>query len=230
MRRDTSAFLAWLKQRHIATGINAPRPKCGLPQRFVDQDDHEEQLRRCLTDDSLPLDVRIVGALVRLYAMPLVRIVELTTDRFHRDETDAYLVIDENAVILPPSLATLIEEQIRNGGLANIIRTPTPDQPTYLLPGRPPSRPRNTQTFSLRLKQYGLPTIGARNTAMLTNIIDLDAVVVADLLGLHPKTAHRWAQYAQTSWAAYLQAREPEDIDTTIRPGSSPDLSELLKE
>ncbi|MFD9278919.1 hypothetical protein ACFWD7_16760 [Streptomyces mirabilis] len=43
------------------------------------------ELRRCLTDTGLPLPVRIIGALVRLYAPPLTRIVELTTDQFHRD-------------------------------------------------------------------------------------------------------------------------------------------------
>jgi hypothetical protein len=33
---------------------------------FLDDEDQADQLRRCLTDASLPLDVRIAGALIRL--------------------------------------------------------------------------------------------------------------------------------------------------------------------
>lgn len=105
-------FLAWMLARRLISGIEVPREKDGLPYRFQDQDDHAAQLRRCLTDSELPMEVRIVGALVRLYAIPVARIVELTTDRFSRDETHSYLMIEQNAVILPPSLAALIEELI----------------------------------------------------------------------------------------------------------------------
>jgi hypothetical protein len=31
-------------------------------------------------------------------------------------------------------------------------------------------------------------------------------IVVSDLFGIHPGTAHRWANYAQDSWADYLAA------------------------
>ncbi|MDI9899523.1 hypothetical protein QM716_06610 [Rhodococcus sp. IEGM 1409] len=42
---------------------------------------------------------------------------------------------------------------------------------------------------------------------MIANVTHLDAVVVSDLFGIAPKTAHKWAQYADTSWAAYLAAQ-----------------------
>ncbi|WKN60290.1 hypothetical protein HJ581_0041785 [Rhodococcus opacus] len=119
--RALGTFLAWMQARRLITGIEIPREKDGLPQRFQDYEDHAEQLRRCLTDDELPLEVRIVGALIRLYAMRVTRIVELTCDRFHRDDTHAYLVIEQNAVVLPPSLAALFDELIRrrrSGGRA----------------------------------------------------------------------------------------------------------------
>ncbi|WP_181244570.1 hypothetical protein [Halomonas sp. ND22Bw] len=43
---------------------------------------------------------------------------------------------------------------------------------------------------------------------MIANVTYLDAVVVSDLFGVAPKTAHKWAQYASTSWSVYLKARE----------------------
>lgn len=204
--RALGTFLTWMQARRLITGIEVPRRKESLPQRFQDHDDHAEQLRRCLTDDELPLEIRIVGALVRLYATPVARIVELTCDRFHRDDTHAYLVIEQNAVVLPPSLAALIEELIRVRGSGGRVASGS-GLPAWMFPGIPPSRPRNTTALHKDLKKYGLPTLAARNSAMIANIVDLEPVVVSDLFGIAPQTAHRWAQYAQTSWATYLAAR-----------------------
>lgn len=208
-------FLAWMLARRLISGIEVPREKDGLPYRFQDQDDHAAQLRRCLTDRELPLEVRVVGALVRLYAIPVARIVELTTDRFSRDETHSYLLIEQNAVILPPSLAALVEELIEARQPDGLKRLGVgagagPGVPAFIFPGRPPSRPRNTTSLGKELRRFGLPTLAARNSAMIANIVDLEPVVVSDLFGVAPQTAHKWAQYAQTSWATYLAARSAE--------------------
>ncbi|UXX98052.1 hypothetical protein N7U49_48020 (plasmid) [Streptomyces sp. AD2-2] len=65
------------------------------PATFLDDDDQADQLRRCLTDASLPLDIRIADALVRLYGLPITRIVYLTaTNQFHEDDTGAYFTFD----------------------------------------------------------------------------------------------------------------------------------------
>jgi hypothetical protein len=106
-------FISWMGARGLVTDIDIVRPKDALPQEFQDEEDHAEQLRRCLTDSSLPLEIRVVGALIRLYGLPVVRIVELTTDRFRHEDAAAYLTIDENAVMVPPSLAVLIDELLR---------------------------------------------------------------------------------------------------------------------
>ncbi|WP_073846627.1 hypothetical protein [Amycolatopsis sp. CB00013] len=58
------------------------------------------------------MEVRIVGALIRLYGLPVSRIVELTIDRFHRDHESACLTLGKNPVLLPPTLAALVERQI----------------------------------------------------------------------------------------------------------------------
>jgi hypothetical protein len=56
------------------------------------------------------------------------------------------------------------------------------------------------------MRKYGLPGIHARNTAMMEAITDLPPIIVSDLFGVHPNTAYVWAQYAQNSWAEYLEA------------------------
>lgn len=37
---------------------------------------------------------------------------------------------------------------------------------------------------------------------------DLPPIVIADLFGVSPRTANRWAQLAGQNWAAYLEARD----------------------
>ncbi|MFE2750153.1 hypothetical protein ACFXKX_38630 [Streptomyces scopuliridis] len=46
----------------------------------------------------------------------------------------------------------------------------------------------------------------ARNTAMLEAVTDLPPIVISDLFGVSATSAHRWARFAQDSWADHLAA------------------------
>ena len=126
------------------------RPPVSIPG----PDDQTDQLRRCLTATDLPLEVRIVGALVRLYAIPVARIVELTIDRLDRDDTHAYLVIEKNAVVLPTVARGADRRTNRTQALKSASRLGA-RATAYLFPGRPPSRPRNTKALGRNLSRYG---------------------------------------------------------------------------
>ena len=54
------------------------------------------------------------------------------------------------------------------------------------------------------MKRHGLAVISARNSAMIEAVADLPPIVISDLFGISPRTAHAWAQYAQDSWTDYL--------------------------
>ena len=158
--------------------------------------------RQCLTDRSLPRDVRIAGALTRLYALALTRIVELTAGDLHRDADNAYLTISLQPMILPPSLAQLIDEQIAATTPQRLLA----DAIGYLLPGRRPGRARNPAGLADTMRQHGLPVRAARNTAMMQSLADLPPIVIADPFGIAPGTVYRWAQLAGNSWSDYLAA------------------------
>jgi hypothetical protein len=212
-RQATGSFIRWAVARRLAGKLALPREGKSLPAQFLGDQEHHDQLRRCLNDDTLPLEVRIVGALIRLYALPVTRIAELTTDRFRQDEDSAYLTLDRNPVLLPPTLARLIAEQIALPGRISMLPLPAGDEPRFLLPGRPPYRPRRASALRTLMKQHGLPTISARNTAMIEAVSELPPIIVSDLFGVSAGTAHRWARYAQDSWADYLAACQ----ETTTR-------------
>ncbi|SBV01735.1 hypothetical protein YUMDRAFT_06533 [Streptomyces sp. OspMP-M45] len=211
-RQGVGTFVRWTLARRLASGIKLPPDHRADASHFLTEDEHYGQLRRCLNDDQLPLDVRIIGAMVRLYGMQVTRIVTLTTDRFHKEDTDWYVTFDREPVLLPPKLGRLIEEQIRHPARISMLEQLPGDGSRYLWPGRPASRPIGGGWAHTRLKRHGLPSLSARNTAMIEFVAELPPIVVSDLLGIDPGTAHKWARFAQDSWADYLAACQ-EDAD-----------------
>ncbi|MGO4460575.1 hypothetical protein AB4039_25330 [Streptomyces sp. M-16] len=200
------SFIRWAQARRLVTGLDIHYPPSQYPATFQPEDAHHEQLRRCLTDTTLPLDVRITGALIRLYALPLSRIVELTADRYSRDSEATYLTINRHPVILPPTLGRLIEEQIDHLSGTSAHRRQIADELSYLLPGQSPGCPRNPLGLADTLRRHDLPARAARNTAMIEAIADIPPIVMADLFGIQPHTANRWAQLVSESWSHYLAA------------------------
>jgi hypothetical protein len=67
-------FLTWTAARGFTVPLHVPVPRHGPPTRFLDQDDHLAQLRRCLHDPQLRPAVRAAGALVLLFGFSLTRI------------------------------------------------------------------------------------------------------------------------------------------------------------
>jgi hypothetical protein len=202
LRARSIPFIRWACARHLTrTGLTIEHPSTQLPGQFQIEEVHYEELRRCLNDRALPPDVRIAAAFIRLYALPLTRIVELTTDQLHHDADHTYLTINRHPVVLPPKLARLIDDHLNNGSRH------TSEATAYLLPGRTPGRPRNPAGLADKLKRYSLPTRAARNTAMVQALADLPPVLISDLIGIQPRTAERFAALAGENWSDYLAGR-----------------------
>jgi hypothetical protein len=192
------------------TGYSSlPTRKYTLPHHFQTDDEQREQLRRCLNDDTIPLEARIVGALIRLYGMSVVRIVALTHDKFHRDNADAYLTLGQNPVLLPPKLAQLIERQITRPRAYSVIQRSANPANQYLLPGKPPDRPRHPHAVCALLRRHQLPTASARNTALIDAAGELPPIMISDLLASAPRTRSPGPDTPQTTWADYLAAARP---------------------
>ncbi|WP_128429345.1 hypothetical protein [Streptomyces cyaneus] len=203
LRSRSIPFLRWSTARRLCPpDLVIERSAAQLPGHFQAEEEHRKELLRCFNDTALPLEVRVAAALVRLYALPLTRIVELTDDHIRRDQGHTYLTVNHHPFVLPPKLARLIDDQRqyspRHSNAAGC---------RYLLPGHSPGRPRNPLGLADTLRRHGLPARAARNTAMTDALVALPPMVIADLLGIHPKTAERWATLAGGNWSDYLAAR-----------------------
>jgi hypothetical protein len=58
-RRAVRYFLHWAHGVGLVSDLNVPLPPRQEPERLLAEDDHIHQLDRCLTDEAMPLDLRV---------------------------------------------------------------------------------------------------------------------------------------------------------------------------
>jgi hypothetical protein len=150
------SFIRWASRHHLITGITLPSThRKRFPDGFIDEDQRWEQLDRCLNDDTLPLTVRIVGALILLFGLGTSRALHLTTDNILRDGPDTYLVMDQHPLILPPRLGTLIRTAADTAHSPSAIAKDQ-NPHNYLFPGHRYGHPINPDPFGSKLNRYGI--------------------------------------------------------------------------
>ncbi len=209
-RRAVRYFLQWAHGRDLVGDLNVPLSPRQGPERLLAERDHIEQLDRCLTDEAMPLDLRVGGALVLLFGMLVSRITQLTKDDVTEDGQGTWLAIDEHRLMLSTRLAHLVRrlrDQDEPQWTLGRLGTPAP----WLFPGQSPARPAVDILFGVRLHRYGIDAHAGRNTARLALAAELPASVLADLTGISVSTAERWSQWAKRDWAAYVGQRTADD-------------------
>jgi hypothetical protein len=209
-RRAVRYFLQWARGRGLVGDLDVPLPPRQEPERLLAETDYIQQLDRCLTDDAMPLDLRVGGALVLLFGMLVSRITQLTKDDVIEDSRATWLAIDGHRLILPARLARLVRQlrdQDEPRWTLGRLGTPVP----WLFPGQSPARPAVDILFGVRLHRYGIDALAGRNTARLALAAELPASVLADLTGISVGTAERWSQWAKRDWAAYVGQRTADD-------------------
>jgi hypothetical protein len=211
-RRAVRYFLQWARGRGLAGDLTVPLPPRQEPARLLAESDHIHQLDRCLTDEAMPLDLRVGGALVLLFGMLISRITQLTRDDVIEDGQATYLAIDGHRLMLPSMLAHLVRQlrdQDEPRWTLGRLGTPVP----WLFPGQSPARPAVDILFGVRLHRYGIDAHAGRNTGCLALAAELPASVLADLTGISVSTAERWSQWAKRDWASYVGQRAADDAE-----------------
>ncbi len=84
-------FLDWAAARGPAPRLTVPSLPRQDPEQILDDTQRWAQLRRCLTDETMPLDTRAAAALALLYGLPLSRIRHLTVDQLNLRGTRSFL-------------------------------------------------------------------------------------------------------------------------------------------
>lgn len=200
-------FLDWACDRGIAPKLAVPVLPRQDPERILDEQERWDLLRRCLTDETMPLDTRAAAALLLLFGLPVSRIRHLTADQLDIGETRSLLHTGQHPLLLPPKLANLLKQLADAPHTrARLVRDGT--APRWLFPGLTPGQPTSQPGFRVKLRALGLDARPARNAALISLAGNLPTPVLADVLGLSTTIAERWAALAQRDWATYIATQQ----------------------
>lgn len=198
-RRLARTFLNWAASRRIATPVKIHIPSHRHPATTTTADSYQDVVTRLVTDTTLPRAERSAGLLVALYAQPVSRIVRLHIDHVTTIAADhVTLALGRHHIELPPVLAELVTD------LINDLPPATSTTQRWLFPGGHPGQPITADWLATRIANHGLPVDALRASALLELAAEVPAAFLADLLGLSPQTAVRWAQASGGEWTNYV--------------------------
>jgi hypothetical protein len=206
-RRAIRYFLQWAHDRRVTGDLEVTLPPKTGPAELLSDDERVAQLRRCLTDEELPLDLRAAGTLMLLFGLLLSRVLQLRTTDMVLDAGDTFLTIDGHRLLLPPRVADLLHRLRCQPRPRWTLARLAPD-PGWLFPGQSPTRPAHDAAFASRLQRAGIAPLAGRNGARLALATDLPASVLADLTGIHVTTALQWTTWAKRDWTAFVASRD----------------------
>ncbi len=204
-RDEVRHFLAWARHHRdrALTIAPAPHPDTTVP---LAQDQRWALARSLLHDDGHDPSDRVAGLLVLLFGQRPGRIARLTTSHISLDAGHTTLTLGTTPISIPEPLAGHLHDLARHR--RHLSQVPAGGPGPWLFPGLHPGQPVLPATISHRLARIGIDTVTGRPSALLQLAGELPPTVVADLLGLRPKTAIAWGQLAGRPWAAYPARRD----------------------
>jgi hypothetical protein len=131
-------FISWTTRHKITRGLTVKSRPATTPANFLHDSEHARQLRTCLNDTSMPLDLRAAGALVLIYGLTLNRIAYLTRDDITHSHGQTWLRHHRHQLLLPPHLAALIRQLASQPAPATTL-TRLAGPPRWLFPGKDPT-------------------------------------------------------------------------------------------
>jgi hypothetical protein len=198
-------FSSWAVAQGLSPALTYP-PRIDARDRNVVFGDGEWTLaRHLLHADGVDPHDRIAGLLVLLYAQVPSRICRLTADDVTSTDAGVSLRLGATPLRLPPPMA----EYLR----ALLVKRPQTSagkiagETQWLFPGHHPGRPTNAMALAKRLRTIGVHPATDRPAALAHLAASMPPVIIADLLGVSPKTAVVWSEAAARTRAVYVAHR-----------------------
>jgi hypothetical protein len=205
-------WLVTVKQAAYVLIVKANQPTlhhqlAALPWRHIPAQDHTRD-RGHQRVEIRHLQVATVPGLGFPHATQAIRItrrVRPLTGRKWRTVTAYHgavlLRVGRDQLLLPEPLASLLQALPAHQPAGTAGRLPT--RAAWLFPDRQPDRPIHPGQLRRRLGALGVACRANRTAALLQLATEVPAIVLADLLGVHPNTAERWVKLAAGNWTRY---------------------------
>lgn len=191
-------FLRWCMNSGRPPPLTIHTPILTRPSP-ISQSHQVALIHRMLTDETTALRTRILALLVLLYAQPLVRIVELTTDDIIHTDGIALRLGDPPAPV-PAPFAELLTHYLATRPNMRTAANPTT---RWLFPGRRPGEPITTATVRELLTRADVPPQASRTAALRHLVQQAPAPVIADMLSYDHQTTSNHATHAGAPWSRY---------------------------
>ncbi|MFD6044368.1 hypothetical protein ACFWG7_24065 [Streptomyces koyangensis] len=157
-------------------------------------------LRQAVDQGDIPLQDRVLAALVLLYAQPLTRITQLTTDDVLQQDGEVLVRLGDPPSPVPEPLAGMLLTYLDQR--PNTMNATNPNA-RWLFPGRRAGQPMTAHTLELRLRHLGFPTQRGRTAAIRHLVLQAPAPVIARMLGYHDDTTAQLAAETGGTWRHY---------------------------
>jgi hypothetical protein len=202
-RSHTQSFLYWAINARQVKGIEMP-PHTERAHPAIGEDERIDAVRQVLLDDTLELPWRIAGGLVLLFGQPAQCIAELRIDQVDVADDQVRLLLARDWLHVPEPFASLLREYL---GRRRNMATPANTSARWLFPGGMPGRPVTAASIVLALRTAGIPVRAARNGTWQQLVREAPPSVLAEALGISPKTAMQHAERAGADWLRYAALR-----------------------
>jgi len=204
------AFLAWTTRTGLTSGIKLPTHQPPQPEVTLADEDRWAQVQLLLHDNTIRLYTRVAGLFTLLFAQPLARITRMRAEQIAVDQ-DGHVTVtfDSFPIELPEPLDRLVLAQLARRGQASYASHPD----HWLFPGGIPGRHLVTENIRSQLVQRGIQPNSARKAALIQLAGEIPTPILADILGLTPKTAVRWGALAVRDWSQYTALRRQDTAE-----------------
>lgn len=203
-RHQIRPFLAWAQRaRHLPATLTLPPPYQGPSQTRTDPEERWALAHRLVQDTTLDVADRVAGALVVLYAQPLVRICALTTDDIHSDGQSVTVRVGAQRLELPEPFSALIQmlPLPRRDGVAEQLPS------NWLFPGHRAGRHLAAVNLGNRLRAIGIEPRAMRLAALDQLSKEIPPALLTEILGLKAPQTVRHTSQAGGDWAQYAAHR-----------------------
>ncbi|MGC5586115.1 hypothetical protein ACPYOC_17470 [Ornithinimicrobium sp. W1665] len=198
-------FLAWRARTGLGGNLSVATRPSTQPAVTLSDEDRWAHVQLLLHDDTIRLYTRVAGLFVLLYAQPLARVVRM---RAHQITVNPDGVVtatfDTFPIELPDPLDRLVRTHLTRRGQASYASRAE----IWLFPGGIPGKHLATENVRAQLVERGIQPMAARNAAMFQLAASMPTPILADILGLAPNTATRWAALASRGWSTYTAQRD----------------------
>ncbi|WP_345047118.1 hypothetical protein [Microbacterium invictum] len=202
-RHRVQGFLRWARRNRLARDLSVFRAHPPAPTIGGLSDERRQRLLAdVLRNDDILAGTRLAAALVLLYGIHPHRIARITLDRVDSVNGLARIRIGSEHLYLPNELGIVAEAVIAARTARRLLHDV--HDGVWLLPGTRPGYPLANTTLTRRLREIGVTVAPARRGALTSLAAQLHPVVLADLTGIHIRTAIVWRDAVAASRSRYV--------------------------